>query len=98
MTDENKNEIKWGFDDIQVRILTVDAGSVVRATVDPVSDGIEDVHVIAEEQVEVAGATVHAVPDEFDCDATNKRRAVEWARRHVSCNWEYVLYLTRTRS
>ena len=87
------DEIEWGFDDIQVRILTIDAAEVVQATVDSIPDGIEDVRVVAEEPVEVSGATVHVVPEAFDCTATNKGRAVEWARRYVGCDNEYVLYL-----
>ena len=87
------DEIEWGFDDIQVRILTIDAAEVVQATVDSIPDGIEDVRVVAEEPVEVSGATVHVVPEALDCTATNKGRAVEWARRYVGCDNEYVLYL-----
>jgi hypothetical protein len=41
----------------------------------------------------VSDATVHAVPDSFECDAIYKGRALEWARQHVSCEKEYVLYL-----
>ncbi|MFB6308693.1 MAG: glycosyltransferase family 2 protein [Haloarculaceae archaeon] len=83
----------WGLDDIQVRILTIDAESIVQRTVDAVPDGIDDVRVIAEREINVEGATVHVVPEEFDCRATNKGRAVEWACRHVECDREYVLYL-----
>ena len=86
-------EVEWGYDDVQVRILTVDAEAVVQATVSAVPDGLDDVRVIAEADIEVDGADVHVVPDTFECDATNKGRAVEWARRHVPCDREYVLYL-----
>ncbi|TKX77684.1 glycosyltransferase family 2 protein [Halorubrum sp. SD626R] len=86
-------EVEWGYDDVQVRILTIDAEPVVQATVNAVPDGIDDVRVIAEADIEVDGADVHVVPDTFECDATNKGRAVEWARRHVPCDREYVLYL-----
>lgn len=76
-----------------MRILTVDAESVVQATVNAVPEAIDDVHVIAEAPISIDGAAVHVVPDEFDCEATNKGRAVEWARRTVPCSREYVLYL-----
>jgi hypothetical protein len=83
----------WGLADIQVRILTIDAEAVVQGTVDALPSGIEDVRVIAERPIDVEGATVHVVPEDFDCEATNKGRAVEWARRAVPCEREYVLYL-----
>ncbi|RKD93665.1 glycosyltransferase family 2 protein [Halopiger aswanensis] len=83
----------WGPDDVQVRILTVDAEPVVQATVNAVPDAIADVRVIAESELSIDGATVHVVPDEFDCTAVRKGRAVEWARQNVPCESEYVLYL-----
>lgn len=89
----DEDDIQWGFDDVQVRVLTVDAASVVQATVDAIPDAIADVHVVAEAAMSIDGATVHVVPDEFECAATNKGRAVEWARRNVPCEREYVLYL-----
>jgi len=83
----------WGLDDVQVRILTIDAEPVVQQTVNAIPDGLTDVRVVAETDIAVDGATVHVVPDEFTCEATNKGRAVEWARRNVDCGREYVLYL-----
>jgi hypothetical protein len=88
----NSTEV-WGLDDIQVRILTIDAEAVVQPTVDVIPDNVTDVRVIAEADIAIDGATVYVVPDEFTCDATNKGRAVEWARRNVECHKEYVLYL-----
>ncbi|SFR61614.1 Glycosyl transferase family group 2 [Halogeometricum rufum] len=87
------DRLVWGPEDVQVRILTVDAEDVVQATVDAIPEEIPDVHVVAERPMTVAGATVHVVPSAFTCEATNKGRAVEWARRHVACDREYVLYL-----
>lgn len=87
------DDVEWGFDEIQVRILTIDDDAVVQATVNAVPDPITDVHVIAEAPMSIDGATVHVVPDSFECDATNKGRAVEWGRRNVPCRREYVLYL-----
>ena len=83
----------WEFSEIQVRILTVDAENVVQATVNAVPDEIDDIQVIAERDISIEGATVHSVYEEFECEATNKGRAVEWARQHVPCDREYVLYL-----
>ena len=84
---------EWGLDAVQVRVLTVDSAGVVQGTVNALPDGVASVEVIAERDIEVDGATVHVVPDSFDCEATNKGRAVEWARRNVPCDVEYVLYL-----
>ncbi|MFW5955803.1 MAG: glycosyltransferase family 2 protein [Halorhabdus sp.] len=88
-----EDEFVWGFDDVQVRILTIDATAVVQATVDAVPAEIEDVRVIAEKDIDIDGAAVQVVPEDFECDATNKGRAVEWARRNVPCKSEYVLYI-----
>jgi len=84
---------EYGPDEIQVRIMTVDAAEVVQETVDSLPEGLDDVHVIAESPIDVAGATVHVVPDEFTCRAVRKGRAQEWARRALSCEKEFVLYL-----
>jgi hypothetical protein len=86
-------DVEWGYDEVQVRILTIDSEAVVQATVDSVPEGLTDVRVIAEAPMDIDGASVHVVPDEFECEATNKGRAVEWARRNVPCHREYVLYL-----
>ncbi|PHQ38043.1 hypothetical protein DJ69_13770 [Halorubrum persicum] len=89
---QNSEEV-WGLDDIQVRVLTIDAEPVVQQTVNALPDGIADVRVIAEADINIDGAQVHVVPDDFDCNATNKGRAVEWARRNVDADKEYLLYL-----
>ena len=90
--DRNAEEV-WGLDDIQVRVLTVDAEPVVQQTVNALPTDLADVRVIAEADIDIEGATVHVVPEEFDCVATNKGRAVEWARRNVDADEEYLLYL-----
>jgi hypothetical protein len=82
-----------GGEDVQVRILTIDAEEVVQATVDSLPAELGDRHVIAEEPIDVDGAEVHVVPDGFECDAVRKGRAIEWARRALDCDREYVLYL-----
>jgi hypothetical protein len=83
----------YGGDDVQVRILTVDAEDVVQATVDSLPDDLTDRHVVAEAPIDVEGAVVHVVPDEFDCEAVRKGRAIEWARRELATDREFVLYL-----
>jgi hypothetical protein len=82
-----------GGEEIQVRILTVDAADVVQATVDSLPAGLDDVRVIAEESIDVEGATVHVVPASFSCEAVRKGRAIEWARRTLETDREFVLYL-----
>lgn len=86
-------DVRWGYDEVQVRILTVDAAAVVQATVDAVPDGIDDVVVVAETPMSIDEAAVRVVPESFECTATHKGRALEWARRHVACDREYVVYL-----
>lgn len=87
------DELVYDHDDVQVRILTIGAEAVVQGTVDSVPEAVEDVRVIAEREMDIDGATVHVVPEEFDCTARHKGRALEWARRHVPCSKEFVLYL-----
>ncbi|TKX56567.1 glycosyltransferase family 2 protein [Halorubrum sp. SS7] len=84
---------EYGLDEVQVRIMTVDAAEVVQETVDSLPDGLDDVHVIAESDIDVRGATVHVVPEEFSCRAVRKGRAQEWARRALDCRKEFALYL-----
>jgi hypothetical protein len=92
----NSTEV-WGLDDIQVRILTIDAEAVVQPTVDVIPDNVTDVRVIAEADIAIDGARLHLVPDEFICDATNKRRAHIASRgtqlqgtNSVSVQWKYA--------
>ena len=84
---------EYGLDEVQVRIMTVDAAEVVQETVDSLPDGLDDVHVIAESPIDVRGATVHVVPEEFSCRAVRKGRAQEWARQALDCRKEFALYL-----
>lgn len=88
-----RDDLAWGLEDVQVRITTVDDEAIVQSTVDHLPGGLADVHVIAEAPIEIDGATVHAVPEAFSCTATHKGRALEWARRNVPCDREYVLFL-----
>ncbi|AXR76711.1 glycosyltransferase family 2 protein [Natrarchaeobaculum sulfurireducens] len=86
-------EVDWELSDIQVRVLTIDNHEIVQATVDALPEEVDAVHVIAETPMEIEGASVHVVPASFECKAINKGRAVEWARRTLPCQSEYVLYL-----
>jgi len=87
------SDVEYGPEAVQVRIFTVDAAAVVQHTVDELPDALTDVHVIAERPVDVTGATVHVVPEAFECRATGKGRALEWARLNVPTDREYVLFL-----
>lgn len=89
----DSTELVHGVDDVQVRILTIAAEAVVQGTVDSIPDGVGDVRVIAEREIEIDGADVHVVPAAFECEASHKGRALEWARRNVPCAQEFVLYL-----
>lgn len=86
-------EPAYGPDEIQVRILTVDAADVVQSTVDSLPSDFEDVRVVAEADIDIDGASVHVVPDAFESDAVRKGRAIEWARQYLKSDHEYVLYL-----
>ncbi|MFB6194688.1 MAG: glycosyltransferase family 2 protein [Haloplanus sp.] len=85
--------VEHGPEAVQVRILTIDAEGVVQRTVDALPDGLADRHVVAEEPLDIDGATVHVVPDAFECAASRKGRALEWARRELDCSKEFVLFL-----
>lgn len=87
------NESEIGLDNIQVRILTYNSPSTVQVTVNSVPDRIAETKVIAEAEMNIDGADVHVVPDEFESQAQKKGRAIEWARQHVACDQEYILYL-----
>lgn len=84
---------KWGPSEIQVRILTVNNESVVRETVRRLPESFAEVYVIAEEPMDVPGADVRVVPESFECEATDKGRALEWARQALTCDREYILFL-----
>lgn len=84
---------EYDLADAQVRFLTVDAERIVQESVNALPEAITDRHVIAEQPMEIAGATVHVVPDSFECEAIRKGRALEWARQHLDCEKEYVLFL-----
>lgn len=89
----NAEPTPFGHDDIQVRIATVNNAAVVQTTVNRLPETLTDIQIISETPMEIEGATVNVVPKSFECTATHKGRALEWARRNVSCDREYVLYL-----
>jgi hypothetical protein len=84
---------QYGARDAQVRILTVNNEKIVRETVRRLPNSFDDRHVIAEEPMDVPGATVWVVPDGFESEATNKGRALEWARQSIPCDREFLFYL-----
>jgi hypothetical protein len=90
-----RSSFTWSLNDVQVRVLTVDAAAVVQETVDALPSGIHDVLVIAESDLEIEGENceVAVVPGDFRCEATAKGRAIEWARRARPTDREYVLYI-----
>ena len=90
---QDTNQTEVGFDNIQVRVLTIAAEETVQRTVSSIPDEIAESLVIAEEAIDIAGADVHVVPDDFECAAQRKGRAIEWARQQIPCEKEYVLYL-----
>lgn len=90
---DRRQQPAYDLSEVQVRILTIDAQEVVQATVNSIPDDVADVHVIAEREIDIDGADVQVVPEEFSCAARRKARAVEWARRNVGCETEFVLYL-----
>jgi hypothetical protein len=84
---------RYGPSEVQVRILTVGNESVVRDTVRRLPGLFDEIYVITEEPIEVPDADVRVVPESFDCEAVNKARALEWARRTIPCDREFVLFL-----
>lgn len=90
---QDTNQTEVGLDNIQVRVLTIAAEETVQRTVSSIPDEITDSLVIAEEDIDIAGADVHVVPDDFECAAQRKGRAIEWARQQIPCEKEYILYL-----
>lgn len=78
---------------VEVRIVTIGNESAVTETVRNLPPELDRRYVISEEPIEVPGAEVLVVPDEFESKAVNKGRALEWARQAVPCQREYVLYL-----
>ena len=84
---------RYGARHAQVRILTVDNEKVVRKAVRRLPDSFPERYVLAEEPLDIPGATVKIVPEEFDSEASNKGRALEWARQSIPCDREFIFYL-----
>lgn len=84
---------EYGPSEVQARIMTINAEEVVQATVNALPDEISDVRVISERDIDITGATTHIVPEDFTCEARRKARAVEWSRRNIPTDEEFVLYL-----
>ncbi|MFC7230134.1 glycosyltransferase family 2 protein (plasmid) [Salinirubellus salinus] len=89
----NPPPLEHGGDAVEVRIVTIGNEAVVAETVRNLPTELDRRYVISEEPIDVPGAEVLVVPDEFESEAVNKGRAIEWARQAVPCQREYVLYL-----
>lgn len=87
-------DIEHPPDAVQVRILTIGTDpALIQQTVDSLPNSVADIHVITEQAIDVTGAIAHVVPASFTCEAEKKGRALEWARRQVPCDKEFILYL-----
>lgn len=89
----SNQDIKWDESDIQVRILTVDNSKVVEDTVESAMKHFNSVKVISESELSDISCDVHVVPENFECNAIRKGRALEWARRNITYDGEYILYI-----
>lgn len=88
------DSLEWGPGDVQARILTVgDSREVVQRTVDSLPAGIGSAYVVSERPLEIDGADVRVVDPTFTSAAISKGRALEWARRNLPTEEEYVLFL-----
>ena len=76
----------WRLDDIQVRVLTIGAEDVVQATVNSVPDDVAGIKVIAEQEIEIDGATVHVVPDSFSCALISIDRNINFVGDSIAAN------------
>ena len=86
--------VEWEPAEVQARVLTVgDAPRVVQRTVDSLPETLGSVYVVSEQPLEIDGAEVRVVDEEFTCEAIDKGRALEWARRTLPTEEEYVLFL-----
>jgi hypothetical protein len=89
----NPPPLEHGGDAVEVRIVTIGNEAVVAETVRNLPAELDRRYVISEAPIDVPDAEVLVVPDEFESEAVNKGRAIEWARQAVPCQREYVLYL-----
>lgn len=91
----DRPEPTWGLDDVQVRIVTVgNDPETVQGTVDALPAGFGTPIVVSETPVDISDATVRVVPSSYTvAHATDKARAMEWARTALGGDEEYVLYL-----
>lgn len=86
--------VEWAPADVQARVVTVgDAPDVVQRTVDSLPDDLGSVYVVSEKPLAVDGAEVRVVDEAFTCEAIDKGRALEWARRTLPTDEEFVLFL-----
>jgi hypothetical protein len=87
-------DVEWGLEEVQARVVTLgESPATVQRTVDALPDGLGSVYVVSERPIEVDGAAVAVVDPEFSTRAVAKARALEWARRTLPREEEYVLLL-----
>ena len=89
----DNQDIKWDKSDVQLRVLTVDNSKVVKDTVESANKIFTDVKVISERKLENISCDVDVVPNDFESEAIRKGRALEWARKNIEYDGEYVLYI-----
>lgn len=87
-------DLEWGLGDVQARVVTLgESPALVQRTVDALPDDLGSVYVVSERPIEVEGADVAVVDPGFSTRAEAKARALEWARRTLPREEEYVLLL-----
>lgn len=88
-----RENIKWQESDVQIRIMTVDNESTVKKSCEAARNYFSNIVIISEKDMDSINCDVHVVPESFSSKAINKGRALEWARKNVDFNGEYVIYL-----
>lgn len=89
----NNQDLEWDESNVQVRVLTVDNSKVVKDTVESANKIFTDVKVISERKLEHIPCDVSIVPEDFESKAVRKGRSLEWARKNIEYDGEYVLYI-----
>lgn len=91
--DNNNIQETVPWSDVTVRIITLgEKKEIIQKTVDAISDTKAEIQVVSEKRINIDSADVYVVDGEFECTATKKGRALEWARRNLPKR-DYLLYL-----
>lgn len=86
-----EESVDWS--NVTIRVLTVgESRKTVQKTVDSISDTDASVQVVSEKSIDIDDAKVHKVPQNFEIQADDKARALEWANRNLDKR-EYILFL-----